>query len=192
MAKRLLRYAFVALIAAAIPLQAQVTKVQMSQAQSMGTLENGIYHHKLTGVQFTLPPDWVFVSQGWASGGAQGILLRDTVSNVIGTLWLKARVADPADIPAVMDRRLDTRVMQRNNFDGYKFRSESVRHTTIGGQPALSAIADYVSNGQPMVEYVTWVDGQKSRVVFGSRMPASALAEFQGRFDTVIQSVVVP
>jgi hypothetical protein len=80
--------------------------------------------------------------------------------------------------------------MQRNNFQGYKFRSESVRHT-IGRRPVLSA-PDYVSAGQKMVEYVTWVDGEKSRVVFVGRIPVSELADFQMRFDPLIQSAIVP
>ena len=72
------------------------------------------------------------------------VLLRDTLSNLIGLVWLKPRTIDPANIPAVMNRRLDNKVAQRNNFEGYKFRSDSVRQTTIGGKPALSAVADYV------------------------------------------------
>ncbi|MGA2600983.1 MAG: hypothetical protein ABSH09_28800 [Bryobacteraceae bacterium] len=43
-----------------------------------------------------------------------------------------------------------------------------------------------------MVEYSTWVDGEKSRVVFAGRIPASELADFQMRFDPVIQSAIVP
>jgi hypothetical protein len=91
-----------------------------------------------------------------------------------------------------MSGRLDAKVVQRNNFQGYKFRPESVQHTTIGGRPALSAIADYVGAGQKMVEYVTWVDGERSRVVFVGRMPVSDLADFQTRFEPVIRSVIVP
>jgi hypothetical protein len=188
MFRRFLLCAFGALIVAAMPVSAQA----VNETPSIGTLENGVYRHNRTGVEFTVPPDWVIASQGGASGGAQAVMLRDTVTNEIGTVWLKARNADPADIPALMNRRLDVKVMQRNNFEGYKFRSDSVQQTTIGGKPALSAVADYVRNGQPMVEYVTWVDGEKSRVVFGARMPASALPGFQSRFDGIIQSVVVP
>jgi len=82
--------------------------------------------------------------------------------------------------------------MQRNNFEGYRYRTDSVRQTTIGGKPALSAVADYVRAGQQMVEYLTWIEGPKSRVLFNSRMPATALPGFQNRFDTVIQSAVAP
>ena len=36
------------------------------------------------------------------------------------------------------------------------------------------------------------VDGEKSRVLFVARVPASELADFQLRFDPVIQSAIVP
>jgi hypothetical protein len=177
MSKRLRTFAFLALIAAAIPLV---------QAQTSGN-----YQDK-TGVQFTLPPDWVIVSHGSASEGAHTVLLRDSITNVIATVWLKARTVDPAAIPALMSRCLDSKAAQRHNFEGYKYRTESVQNTTIGGRPALSAVADYVRTGEKMVEYLTWIDGEKSRVAFVARMPAAELADFQGRFDALIQSAIVP
>jgi hypothetical protein len=192
MAKRLFMFAFLPLTAGALPVQAQIAKAPISKPQSMGTFENGVYHHNRTGIEFTLPPDWVIVTQEWADGGGQSVLVRDTVSNVIGTVWMKARTIDPADIPALLNRRIDNRMRERNNFEGYKYRSDSVRQMTIGGRAALSGIADYLRNGQQMVEYTTWVEGEKSRVVFGSRMPATSLPGFQSRFDTAIQSAVVP
>lgn len=76
----------------------------------------------------------------------------------------------------MLDRRLDSKLMQRNNFEAYKHRTSSVQHLTIGGKAALTAIADYVSAGQNMVEYLTWINGEKSRVVFSARMPAAKLA----------------
>jgi hypothetical protein len=159
MAKRLLALGFLALIAPAPPVHAQIYKDPATEAQSMGTVE---------------------------------VSVRDTISNVIGLVWLKKRSVDQASIPVSLSRRLDGKVAQRNNFEGYKFRSDSVRQTTIGGQLALSAVADYVSAGQQMVEYITWIDGEKSRVLFLARTPASGLFDLQSRFDTLIQSAMVP
>lgn len=134
----------------------------------------------------------MIVSPGHASGGAQYVDVRDTVSNVIGMIWLKARTIGPASIPAMMSRHLDSKVAQRNNFEGYKYRSDSVRQTTVGGKPALSAVADYVSAGKQMVEYITSIDGTTSRVLFSARLSATEFPRFQSRFDAVIQSAVVP
>jgi hypothetical protein len=159
---------------------------------TMGTLEEGVYHHNRTGIQFAVPSGWVIVSESLAASGGQAVILRDTETNLTATVWMKARAVDRADIPALLDRRLDDKAAQRNNFQGYTYRADSVQHTTIGGQPALSAVADYMRTGQHMVELLTWVEGEKSRVVFVGRVPAPDLADFQGRFDEVIQSVVVP
>lgn len=177
-----------ALFAGAMAMWGQVE----DKAPPFGTLENGIYHNFLTGIQFNVPGDWTIVSQHWSTEGAQTVMLRDTVTNVVAVAWLKARKANPADIPAILDHRLDSKLMQRNNFEGYKYRPQSVQHTTIGGQPALSGVADYVRAGQARVEYFTWIDGEKSRVVFSARMPAPELAAFQPRFEDLIQSAMVP
>jgi hypothetical protein len=171
-----------------VALSALITAAMAAPAQ---VLDNGIFHSP-TGVQFTLPPDWVIVSQGRGSASTETVILRNVISNVIARVWMKARSVNPADIPALMDTRLDSKAAQRNNFEGYTYRPDSVQKTTIGGQPALSAVADYVRTGQRMVEYLTWVDGEKSRVLFVARIPASDLADFHVRFDSVIQSVVVP
>jgi hypothetical protein len=183
-ARRFLTSAFCSILGFGIPVLAQL--------HANGTLKNGVYHHNRTGIEFTLPPDWVIVSQGHASSEAQTVLIRDTVTDIIGTVWLTPRTVDPADIPALMSRRLDSKVAQRNNFEGYRYRPDSVQQGTVGGRPGLRAVADYVRAGQQMVEYITWVDGEKSRVAFSARMPASELPAFQSRFDDVIQSAMVP
>jgi hypothetical protein len=93
MAKWSVQFAFVALIAATA-----------GNAQTMGEVRNGVYRHNRTGIEFAVPSDWVIVSEGRASSGAQTVMVRDTVSNVVATVWLKARIANPADIPALMSR----------------------------------------------------------------------------------------
>jgi hypothetical protein len=192
MAKLFPIFAFVS-FAAVIPVLAQTVAQTEVAHQPIGTLQNGVYHHTRTGLEFTLPPEWAIVSQARSSTpGAQYVKVKNAVTNAMATVWIKRRNANPEDLAALMSGRLDDKTMQRNNFQGYKYRAESVQHTTIGGRPALSAVADYVSVGQKMVEYLTWIDGEKSRVVFVGRVPAAELADFQTRFDPVIQSAVVP
>jgi len=188
MAKPLRLFALALLIAATAWAQTENSR----EVLTMGTLEDGVYHHNRTGIQFAVPAGWVIVTEGAASSGGQAVILRDTETNLTATVWMKVRTVDPANIPALMGRRLDDKAAQRNNFQGYTYRADSVQHTTIGGQPALSAVADYQRTGQHMVESLTWVDGEKSRVVFVGRVPASDLTDFEGRFDEVIRSVVVP
>jgi hypothetical protein len=164
-----------------------------SKGKALGVLENGVYHNNLTGIELTIPPSWVIASQAPSSTpNAQVLKLKDIASDVVGTVWMKRRNAEKADLQALMNDRLDAKATQRNNFQSYAYRPESVQHTTINGRPALSAVADYVMAGQKMVEYLTWVDGEKSRAVFAGRVPPGELANFQTLFDSVIQSAVVP
>jgi hypothetical protein len=88
MAKRSFVFAVLSLIAAAVALPAQTS----NKAQSVGALDGGVYRDA-TGVQFTLPPDWVIISHAPASDGAHTVVLRDTITNVIATVWLKARMS---------------------------------------------------------------------------------------------------
>ncbi|HXW92902.1 MAG TPA: hypothetical protein VEK33_20300 [Terriglobales bacterium] len=177
------------LIGAFIPIHAQ----GYGKGQALGVLENGVYHNNLTGIELTIPPNWVIASQAPSSTpDAQVLKLKDSASNAVGTVWMKRRNAETADLQALMNDRLAVKAVQRNNFQSYTYRPESVQHTTINGHPALSAIADYVMAGQKMVEYLTWIDGEKSRVVFEGRVPPAELANFQALVDPVIQSAVVP
>jgi hypothetical protein len=177
------------LIGASIPVHAQ----GYGKGQALGALENGVYHNNLTGIELTIPPNWVIARQAPSSvPDAQVLSLKDSASNVVATVWMKRRDAEKADLEALMNDRLNVKAMQRNNFQGYTYRPESVQHTTINGHPALSAVADYVMAGQKMVEYLTWVDGERSRVVFAGRVPPDELANFQALFDPLIQSAVVP
>jgi hypothetical protein len=190
MAKHLRKFSLlVLLITGSIPSLAQ----GHSKDKALGTLENGIYHNNLTGIELAISPNWVIASQEPSSTpDAQVLKLKDVASNIIGTVWMKRRNAENADLQALMNDRLDVKAVQRGNFQRYTYRPDSVQHTMINGRPALSAVANYVMAAQKMVEYLTWVDGEKSRAVFAGRIPPGELANFQTLFDSVIQSAVVP
>jgi hypothetical protein len=42
-----------------------------------GTLENGIYHHMLTGTEIRVPAGWSITGDGGSSGGGEAVLLAD-------------------------------------------------------------------------------------------------------------------
>jgi hypothetical protein len=51
------------LICAPIPIHAQ----GYGKGKALGALENGIYHNNLTGIELTIPPNWVIASQAPSS-----------------------------------------------------------------------------------------------------------------------------
>ena len=161
-------------------------------AGEIGTVQNNVYHHNRTGIEFTLPSGWSVGSQKPSADGAQMVYVKDSVTEAMGAAWFKLQSVDAENIPAFLDRRLDAKVAQRNNFQSYRFRPDSVQRTTIGGHPAIGAVADYVSAGQLKVEYITWIDAPNCRVLFSVQMPVGQFPAFQPLFDELIRSVVFP
>jgi hypothetical protein len=68
-----------------------------------------------------------------------------------------------------------------------------MQHVTIGGQPALLAIGDYLMQGtnRPMAEYLAWIYTEKNRVFFFSRVPAEDFEALKPQLDVMVQSAVV-
>jgi len=98
MIRRRIALAAVLVLAAAIPAAAQPA---------------GVYHSNLTGIEFGVPTGWSIVSEGLAASGAYTVLLKDSVTNLSALVWLKPQHIDPADIAAVLDRRLEAKLQQR-------------------------------------------------------------------------------
>jgi hypothetical protein len=75
----------------------------------------------------------------------------------------------------------------------YHVRPESVQTRTVGGQPALSAVADYANAaGDPMSEYLVFVHSEKNMVFFSVTAAASSFATVQSRFEPMILTAQVP
>jgi len=99
-------------------------------------------------------------------------------------------------------------------YAGWKVRPESVQTRLVGGQQALSAIADYIKNAfqadstsqngaaitmkNPaitnikMVEYLIWVRSPKTHVVFFGRAKAEDLGTLQSGMDELAATAVIP
>jgi hypothetical protein len=158
----------------------------------ISTLQDGVYHHNRTGVEFTLPAGWSFVSEGRADFGGHSVLLKDSVTETFATVWMKSINNEAADIPGLLERRLDVKLVQRNSFQNYRFRPGSAQNVTVGPNKGLSIVADYVNLSQDKSEYLTWVYSGKTHVFFDGRVAAAQLATFQERLNTLIQSAVIP
>jgi|HubBroStandDraft_3_1064219.scaffolds.fasta_scaffold11086_3 hypothetical protein len=187
MATRLIAFAVLPL-AAALSISAQFPK----SVREFGTVQNNVYHHHATGVEFTLPEGWHIVSQGYEDGG-QAVTMRDSVTQAFARVWMKTVITQQVDdIAGLLDRRLDDKGLQRNTYQDYRFRKDSVQHMTVNGNQGLSVVADFVNLGEKKAEYHTWVYTAKTHVYFNARVPEAQLPAVQSRFDGLIQSTVVP
>jgi hypothetical protein len=160
----------------------------------VGLLQNGRYHHNRTGIEFDVPAEWSFLSDGPSSDGGDMARVRDSASDVILSAWMNRD--DTPSRPAADRLRYVVGMKIRQRYDqGYRdywVSPETIVEKMVGGRPALSAVGTYVSNGQTMAEYLIWVDGEATQAFFFTSVAASDLAALQSRFDQIVESAVVP
>ena len=162
-------------------------------AVTAASAQVGRYHNPATGIEFTLPAGWSVVKTTPTSDNGDTVTLMDAVSKREAAVWMRAekhptlRTQD-GQIPKLLLAALDAKAASRTNLTGYQVRSDSIQPRVIGGQQALSAVADYTQNGHPMVEYLTWIFSPKAHALFYGRAPAASLDAFRARLDEVVVS----
>jgi erythromycin esterase-like protein len=74
----------------------------------------------------------------------------------------------------------------------YRLRPDSLEPRTVNGRPALSSIGEFTQNGEPMVEYLTWVSGAEANALFFARVPTAGLTALRQRLDPIIETLNLP
>lgn len=188
------------------------TNSQASTEEQYGWFKDGRVHNNWTGLEFTLPSDWAYVGQNPSSGAGQMVVLKDTTEKAqFAAVWMRKEAIPDAEKPKRLEWELSAKPQQRywQDFKDYKIRPESVQWKTIGGNPAVVAVADYSGIwgqavedyrgawGQKgatrrMTEYLVWICGRNTYVFFFARTTPANLAELQSRFDEIIGTAVIP
>jgi hypothetical protein len=111
-------------------------------------------------------------------------------------VWLRKRKAPQENVATLLAGVVasKTRQREREGYQRWHVRSESVQHTSVGGHQAVVAIADFESRGSrtPRVERLTWIFTPESRVLFFAVMSPDQLATFGPEFDRIAQSASLP
>jgi len=163
----------------------------------LATVQNGRYHHNLTGVEFQVPPDWKVQGTMPSSDDGEMVGLSDSVfPSANANVWMIQENIAAADIPARLKGAVDEKIRQRHggygNYPDWQPRPGTIQMRVVGGKPAISLLADYTQNGEKMTEFDTWVFSGKTRAFFFAQAPASDMPAFQPRFEQIISSAIVP
>jgi hypothetical protein len=164
---------------------------------TLGTLENGVYHHTTTGTEITLPPGWKVVGDGMSTGDGEMVLFSmggSTVNSANASLWLKLET--PAlDIPHQLEADILEKVKERviDGFSGYKVRPETVNPWLPNGQQALSAVAQFTDrDGKPFVEHLTYIRNEKVFAFVFFRGPEPGVLGYQDEVDQLTKGIKLP
>jgi hypothetical protein len=171
---------------------ARAQRKWVAQNPIRGTFDGRTYRHTWTGTTFEVPDGWKYSQTGMSSDDGEMAFFSAGGNEESVNVWMKKDETAPDKLAARLEHAPVEKAGQRVGYTGWRIRDGSVERVTIGGQPALLAIADYaVDSGQPMVEYLAWIYTEKNRVFFFSRMPLQDLAHLKPQLDAMVQSAVV-
>jgi hypothetical protein len=157
----------------------------------MSSIQNGRYHHNLTGFEINLM-NWAVEGESVSSGGGEIVFLSNPGLKAKISVWLKPDRLATADIPSRLRGAIPQKVLQRLSFQDYRVRANSIQPISIGGKQAIQASADFVVQRDAMVEYLTWIYTEKTRVFFFARFKASEFQNLKDPIDQLIATSMVP
>jgi len=160
--------------------------------QPVGTVRDGRYRNNRTGLELPVAAPWKVTYNGLSSDNGDMVGLTDG-SQVDFGVWMKPEESTPAEILEKLRAAPPAKVKMNEGVPGFAFRPESIQMHTVAGQQALSAVADYVENGQKMAAAYTWIYTAKTHAVFIARgLPVADLASAQSRLEQIVATAVVP
>lgn len=160
--------------------------------QPNGVVRDGRYRNKRTGLEFPVAAPWKITYDGPSSDNGDGVGLSDG-SSVDFAVWMRPEASTPAEITEKLRASPAAKVKMNAGIPGFTFRPDSIQTRTIGGQQALTAVADYGEDGKKLAEVYTWIYTPKTHVVFiACCVPVSDLAAVQSRFDQFVAAAMVP
>ena len=154
------------------------------------------YRHTWTETTFEVPEGFKLRGTGPSSDDGEMATFSLDDPEIEGlAVWMKKDPTAPDKLAARLDGAPVEKVGQRleQGYAGYHIREGSLEHLTIGRQPAVFAIGDYVSdtNKRPMAEYLMWIYTEKNRVFFFCRMPADKFDTVRRQIDAIVQTSMV-
>ncbi len=159
------------------------------------------------GVSFKMPRDWGlgndglrFMDRGWRGNGegniSTSVFLRHKRTDQ--GIWLYYCVfrhvfrLTPDQADKWLNEEADDKISQRRigeRLKDYRVRPSSYQWEEIGGQRALTWVADFSQGKTSMVEYEVYARSDKSLVEFSVRCHATELDAVRQQVQPIIQSL---
>jgi hypothetical protein len=158
-------------------------------AEQIGTSS---YHDPEAGYSFTVPAGWIFHPRGSFNPPGTSVDLLDPDARAWLVISGKAKVTDRDQIEPELLAGAEERLHQRQRAaKNYGLRG-SMQHGQMGGHASISWTADYIVNGRKWVEYLAWVQSEKTRANLQVQIEASEFDRYQQRIQPILNSFRMP
>lgn len=157
-----------------------------SVSHGVGT-ERLVFNDDNLGFSLSIRPDWYFYQAEKDKPVETEVTLVEpglTALFHVDVDTLESAGIDPErPLRELMEAHLDKIRQRRVDF---KVRDDSWEPKTIDGLPAMSFVADFSHNGQPMAEYRTVVLGKEVAASFSAKAPADRIDAARPMLDDVV------
>jgi hypothetical protein len=158
-------------------------------AEQIGTSS---YHDPQAGYSFAIPAGWVFHPRGSFNPPGTSVDLLDPDAQVWVVISGKSKRTAKEGIHSELAAGVQERKqMLRGKLPNFAIRG-SMRHAPVGGHEALGWIADYTNKGRKWVEFMTWVQSEKTRASVLVQVEAADFDRFRQRFQPILDSFRMP
>jgi hypothetical protein len=169
----------------------QLVALELRRRAQFGTAPDYThYRHTATGTELTHAFGTSFLGDSESPDGGHIAVFGGHRLSV--SVWLRPESIDPNSLEPAVRRDVQLTTFQRQQFEGWNIRQQTIR---AGGGPDrqwITAIAEYTDQGRKMVELLTWYRTTKTRVVFFTRLPEEDLGEQQPNFSRMVGAAVIP
>jgi hypothetical protein len=116
------------------------------------------------------------------------VVFSDPKTGVQVSAWMK-----PDDTyVAMIDQLLDQDLAAKHTGRPANWTVRSSSKLTVGGHHALSAVADYVDQNSPGVEFLTWVRTARRRALFFGRARGEDQSTVPDALQQMLSSATIP
>jgi hypothetical protein len=131
------------------------------------------------------------------SGAANAEFSDDPWGLVFIDVWMRKIHTPAAEIAEALRQAMDDEIQKDSNsryWTDFKVRPESIQIRLIGGQQALSCLADVSQNepNQPKTDYFVWIRTENAAMRFHIGMPKFRVAALRWQFDLVLAPLRIP
>jgi hypothetical protein len=163
---------------------AELASISQQGPGSPATYQDATDHFSLSA-----PAGWVFDRTDGAHGNSFTVALLDPEATAMSGVEVKPldKIADEKK-KSVRTWAEAEATDAAGTYKDFKVRPDSWKERTVGGQPAVSFVADYASGKDKNVAYGVFTFASTKALIFETLIAAKDFEDFKPQFDAIVDS----
>src|SRR5205823_463471 len=154
--------------------------IELVSAHRVDSTAPVTYQDAKVGLSVTASPGWIVQPEQPSGKDEINLFLLDPEPKGSVILWAQPKKIEKSEITRHLRAAVDEHVEKRSKYlKDYKVRPETMQMRQVGGDQALSCVAEFVDDKKGMVEYLTFVRSENTILLFSATVEASGLDEFR-------------